>query len=44
MHLIRHVSLNTALYSQVLNVSDVLNQNKYLIKDYPNATQRVLLQ
>lgn len=43
MSVIRQVSPSTALHSEILEISDVLNQKKYLVQDYPNATQRVLL-
>src|SRR5688572_9506866 len=43
MHDIREISPDTELHSRILELSDALNQKKYLVQHYPNAEQRILL-
>jgi GNAT superfamily N-acetyltransferase len=43
MYAIREVSPNTAFHSLVLDISELLNQKKYLTQDHPIAKQKILL-
>jgi GNAT superfamily N-acetyltransferase len=43
MHTIHEVDLNTTLYETVLDLADRLGQERYVVRDYPDAMRRILL-